>query len=77
MLSKECLAKYMKAFPGHSIFFMEPGDLVCISDGETDIQQPKDETDAKFLERLSRCTKTKNVFFDEWDRAEDDPNVLY
>lgn len=77
MISEKCIEEYLKMFPEHIVFYMEPGDLVCISDGFDDVVQPFDETDATFMERLRRCNKRKNVFFDEWERAEDDPDVIY
>lgn len=51
---------------GDTIFFQIPNGLVHLEINGKEYQQPWEETNEMFAERLSRCTVEKNVFAEEW-----------
>ena len=73
MLSDRCLDAYSKMYPKDLIGFLEPDEICGIdtADGYSLIE-PDGETDARFMERLSRCTPERNVFIEEWPEDDTD-----
>lgn len=77
MIQGSCLDAYADLYPEDSIFYLEPGELVCIESGEKSYIQPQTETGAVFMERLSRCTKQNNLFLNDWPEYVGDPEKVY
>lgn len=77
MISEACLNAYRRLFPNDSIAYEEPGDLVFIEVDGKDYNQPFNETDATFMQRLSRCTPERNVFKEEWPENKTDYNDVW
>lgn len=77
MISESCIDAYRRVYPNDSIAYEEPGEFVFIDFGDKAYNQPLDETDETFMERLSRCTPDRNVFTEEWPEDNTDYNDIW
>lgn len=74
MISEKSIDQYSKQFPDDYCGHMEPSDTVIIEDADGNCyEQPKNETDESFIDRLLRSkTAGKNLFYTEWEPYDED-----
>lgn len=79
--SDTCLNAYHAQYPKDSCCFGEPSGHCLIGYGkkqEKTVIEPEGETVATFLDRLERSKKSgRNLFYEEWEPFEYDPDLIY
>ena len=80
MIGIECIKKYKEIYPDDLCFYAEPGNQLIIENKslQKTFISPQDENETAFLVRLRRCADDgHNYFYDEWEKYEENADVLY
>lgn len=65
-LSNSCIRAYQRQHPNDVIMREITNGLVFIESEGRVYNQPPEETDELFMERLKRCSKKDNLFLIDW-----------
>lgn len=81
MIQWSSIQQYRKQYPDDSCAYDAVGYgevlIKCSETGQI-YKSPLQETDEVFLDRLSRCrTANRNLFYEEWQVTQYNPNLIY